>query len=448
VLSAAEERLEAEELRAPPLALLALAPAQAVHAQAPAPAPAPAVQAATTPLQHRVNALVVLFAGGGDYAADFADRFRAAISPEQMAAIGAQLRAALGKPIAIERTQASGAWLADVVVGFERGTASVTVQIEPNAPNRIIGLRVTGTQIRDDSFGRVAADLAALPGSAGIGVYALGEARVPRAIIEVNAGTPAPIGSSFKLWVLAETVRQVRSGVRRWSDVVTLGPRSLPTGQLQAWPAGAAVTLETLATMMVSISDNTATDTLMTTLGRARVDAIVATVGVADPARTLPLATTREVAGIKANPALTAAWTRADVAGRRALLLANRTRLAAAPLDVAMFDGAPIAPDAVEWFASPRDMARTLDWLRMHADGATQAMLAINPGIAPGSARAFGYAGYKGGSEPGVIAMNHLLNTRGGHWYAVTGNWHRGDAAVDDAAFAAIMARAVALVAR
>ncbi|WP_374945047.1 serine hydrolase [Sphingomonas sp.] len=429
-------------MRARPLALLALAPTVA-QAQA----PAPVAKAPATPLQSRVEALVVLFAGGGDFEADFADRFRAAISPEQMAVVTAKLRDQFGKPLAIERVQATGAWLADVTLGFDHGTASITLQIEPTAPYRIIGLRITGTQYRDDTFAHIAADLRALPGSVGFGVYAL-EGRGPRPVIEVNAGGVAPIGSSFKLWVLAEAVRQVRTGMRRWSDVVTLGPRSLPSGQMQAWPAGAPVTLQTLATMMVSISDNTATDTLMATLARARVDAMVATVGVADPARTLPLLTTREAAAIKADPTLLAAWTRSGVAGRRTLLLANRAKIAAMPLDVAMFDGAPVAPDGVEWFASPRDMARTLDWLRMHGDGPTQAMLAINPGIAPGSARAFGYAGYKGGSEPGVIAMNHLLNTRDGHWYAVTGNWHRGDAAVDDAAFAAIMARAVALVAR
>jgi beta-lactamase class A len=430
-------------LRARPLALLALAQAPLAQAQA----PVPVVKAPATPLQTRVDALVGLFAGGGDFQADFADRFRAAISPEQMAVVTAKLRDQFGKPIAIERVQATGAWLADVVIGFDHGTASVTLQIEPTAPHRIIGLRITGTQYRNDTFEHVAADLRALPGSVGFGVYAL-EPRGPRPVIEVNAAAVAPIGSSFKLWVLAEAVRQVRTGMRRWSDVVALGPRSLPSGQMQAWPAGAPVTLQTLATMMVSISDNTATDTLMTTLARARVDAMVATVGVADPARTLPVLTTREAAAIKADPALLTAWTRSNLSSRRALLLVNRAKLASARLDVAMFDGAPIAPDGVEWFASPRDMARTLDWLRLHGDDAAQAMLAINPGIAPGSARAFGYAGYKGGSEPGVIAMNHLLNTRDGRWFAVTGNWHRTDAAVDDTAFAAITARAVALVAR
>ncbi len=424
------------------LPAVALAPLAQAHAQA----PVAAVQAPASPLEKRVDALVALFAGESDYEADFADRFRAAISADQMTAIEAKLREQLGRPRAIERVAAQGPWGADVVVGFERGTASVTLQLEPSAPHRIIGLRITGTQLRDDSLQRVTADLAALPGSKGFGVYALGP-RGMRPVVEVNAGATAPIGSGFKLWVLAEAVRQVRSGKRRWSDVVTLGPRALPSGQMQAWPRQAPVTLQTLATMMISISDNTATDTLMTTLGRTAVDAVLATVGVADPARTLPLLTTREAAAIKADPARLATWKRSGLASRRALLLADRARLAEAPLDVAMFDGAPIAADTVEWFASPRDMARTLDWLRANGDQATQAMLAINPGVAPGSARAFGYVGYKGGSEPGVIAMNFLLNTRDGRWFAVTGNWHRSDAAVNDAAFAAIMGRAVALVA-
>lgn len=228
---------------------------------------------------------------------------------------------------------------------------------------------------------------------------------------------------------------------------MTLGPRALPSGQMQAWPAGAPVTLQTLATMMIAISDNTATDTLMTALGRGRVEAMVATAGVAQPMRTLPLLTTREATAIKADPALAAAWRRAGLPERRALLLGNARRIAAATLDPALFDGTPREPETVEWFASPADMARTLDWLRRHGDPATQAILAINPGLPPATARTFAYVGYKGGSEPGVIAMNLLLNTRDGRWFAVTGNWHRADTTVDEAKFAALMARAATLVA-
>ena len=292
---------------------------------------------------------------------------------------------------------------------------------------------------RQDRFAPLAAELAQLPGSAGLGIYAL-EPTGPRPLFEIAGTKPAPVGSSFKLWVLAEAVRQVASGRRKWSDVVLLGPRSLPSGWMQAWPDRAPVTLQTLATQMIAISNNTAADTLMTALGRARVDAM-ATV-LAGPAAA-PVPTTRELAAIKADANLTAAWAAATPAAKRALLLAQRPRLAAAKLDPTLFDRGPVAPATVEWFASPRAMARTLDWLRRHGDRATQTILSINRGLPPATTAGFTYVGYKGGSEPGVIAMNLLLGTRDGRWFAVTGNWWRADAAVDDARFAGLMARAV-----
>lgn len=411
--------------------------ALALVVQAPAPA---------TPVETRAPALIQLFAGAGDYQADFDDRFRAAIPQAQMNAISAQLREQLGKPVAIERVTPAGPLRADIIVSFERGTATATLQVEATTPYRVTGLRITGTQLRGDTLAAVAAELRALPGAAGLGVYQLETGKPPRALIAVNAEAPAPIGSSFKLWLLAEATRQVRAGTRRWSDVVTLGPRALPSGQMQGWPTDAPVTLQTLATMMIAISDNTATDTLLSTLGRTRVEAMIATAGTAAPAGTLPLLSTREASAIKADLALSTAWAKADVTERRRLLATNAARLASAPLDPALFDGTPRASESVEWFASPADMARTLDWIRRHGDRASQQILAINPGIAPATARTFAYVGYKGGSEPGVIAMNLLLNTADGRWFAVTGNWHRADAGVEEAHFAALMTRAAALV--
>lgn len=412
--------------------------ALALVVQAPAPA---------TPVETRAPALIQLFAGAGDYQADFDDRFRAAIPQAQMSAISAQLREQLGKPFAIERVTPAGPLRADIIVGFERGTAAVTLQVEAAEPYRITGLRITGTQLRGDTLAAVAAELRALPGAAGLGVYRLETGKPPRALIAVNAEAPAPIGSSFKLWLLAEATRQVQAGTRRWSDVVTLGARALPSGQMQGWPTDAPVTLQTLATMMIAISDNTATDTLLSVLGRSKVEAMVATAGIAAPARTLPLLSTREASAIKADLALSASWAKADLPERRRLLAANAAGLASAQLDPALFDGTPRASESVEWFASPADMARTLDWLRRHGDRATQQILAINPGIAPATAKGFAYVGYKGGSEPGVIAMNLLLNTRDGRWFAVTGNWHRTDAGVEEARFAALMTRAAGLIA-
>ena len=78
-------------------------------------------------------------------------------------------------------------------------------------------------------------------------------------------GVALGIGSAFKLYVLAELVRAVNDGERQWADVVALDSdvMSGPSGVLQGWPTGTPMTLQTLATLMIYISDNTATYNLV-----------------------------------------------------------------------------------------------------------------------------------------------------------------------------------------
>src|SRR5690606_39753601 len=50
--------------------------------------------------------------------------------------------------------------------------------------------------------------------------------------------------------------------------ILEAGDVSLPTGILQEWPVGTPMTIQSLATLMISISDNTATDVLLRVAGR------------------------------------------------------------------------------------------------------------------------------------------------------------------------------------
>jgi hypothetical protein len=101
--------------------------------------------------------------------------------------------------------------------------------------------------------------------------------------------------------------------------------------------------------------------------------------------------------------------------------------------------------DSIEWFASTDDMVRVMDWLRSNADPQALAILAINPGIPPTAAARFAYVGYKGGSETGVMAMTFLLRRADGGWRAVSASWNDPAAPVDEARFADLVERLVAL---
>jgi hypothetical protein len=70
-------------------------------------------------------------------------------------------------------------------------------------------------------------------------------------------------------------------------------------------------------------------------------------------------------------------------------------------------------------------------------------ILAVNSGIPAASAAKWNYVGYKGGSEPGVISMSFLLQSKAGQYYAVTGSWNDPAKAVDEGKFTALMLRLV-----
>ena len=391
-------------------------------------------------LRAKADALVAILDGRGAYDAYFAASFRDKVPQAQFATIVAQLKATLGAPQTIESLTATSAWSADLVVGYARGTASVRLALDPAAPHAATGLLITGTAARDDSLAKIEAEFRALPGASGFGLYALGDGK-PEPILEYRADIVAPLGSAFKLWVLAELARQVAADERHWADVVKVGAPSLPSGVLQTWPAGSPATLQTLATLMISISDNTATDTLLTTLGRAKVDAMAEGAG-----GSVPVMTTREMFALKSDPALTKDWGAGSVVDRRALLVDHAVKIATTKLDMSVFAGKPVAVDSVEWFASPAAMAGLLDRLRA-ADDTTRAILAVNAGVDPGIAARFRYVGFKGGGEPGVLSLNYLVQAKDGRWYAATGNWHRADDAVNELRFVGLMGRALAVLA-
>ncbi len=373
----------------------------------------------------------------------FAPAFIAQIPATQLKAIAAQLTAQYGPLRGIARTDKASS---TVELDYEKATVSATMTLAADPPHQIIGLLVTSTRTKGDNAAKIAADVAALPGKAGLLVRRIDRAEAP--LLAVNQGQSLAVGSSFKLWILADLTRAVKAGERRWHDVVRLEARSLPSGITQNWPRGSPVTIHSHATLMISISDNTASDTLLRTLGRDKVGAMVATTGHSKPAATLPILTTSEAFALKmtANDALRPQYVAADPATRAKLLVANRRKLDISAIDFGQLGSKPRAIDTIEWFASPADMAATLDWFRRANDRTALDILAINPGLRPGTASRFAYAGYKGGSENGVLAMNLLIATKTGAWYAVTGAWNDTAATLDNARFESLVERAVALI--
>ncbi|KQS04084.1 serine hydrolase [Sphingomonas sp. Leaf357] len=412
------------------------------------PAAAPAIQPAPE-LQRRIEDLIPLFNGGGDYTAAFSPTFIGAVPKTAFDGFAKQLTATGGKAIRIESVAPVNPWSAAIVIAYERGRASAQIAVDPQT-HQIIGLRITGMSSSEASLAAVDAGLAKLPGRTGFALAKLG-AGAPEMLSQRGADTVFAIGSEFKLVILAELVRGIAAGMRHWDDTVTLDGRPLPGGGYTQAPVGTKVSLYELAERMISVSDNSATDILLRALGRDKVEAMLPVVGIRNPRGMQPFLGPLELFKLKGSP-LGARWAALDIAGRRALLDGEVAAMPNAAIDKSLFvDGKPVRIDELEWFASPADIIRTLDWLRRHSETGpatrARAILAKNSGVGAGPAGKWQYLGYKGGSEPGVIAMSFLAQAKDGRWYAMSASWNDTEAAVDDARFAGLMTRAVELAA-
>lgn len=280
--------------------------------------------------------------------------------------------------------------------------------------------------------------LSALPGKKSLLLTRLGDRE--GAIESLEADEPLHIGSTFKLYVLA----QLQEAKAQWKKTVTIpaSEKSLPSGRLHAWPEGAPFTVYTLAAQMISESDNTATDALIELAGRRNIERNLGKFGHYSPDRMKPFLKTSEYFRIKGSTAAAAEWTAARQDDRYDLL---EKKVPALPLSAAALPASPFEIPRIGWFASSADLCRVMDRFRKSGDEPVLGMLSINPGL-PVDKKALPYAGYKGGSDKGAISMTWLLRTRASAWYCLSATWNDEKSPLDEKEFVEIMQGALKLV--
>ena len=425
--------------------LLSLAALQGPPAYAQTPAKTEATPA--KPMDMRIEQLPSVLAGTLPYDVFFAPSFLAAVPVAQLKLVSDQFIAEHGKPLKIISVEPQGQNSATVKIEYEKAIATAQISVEPAAPHKVVGLLITGFDVKGDSPAKIDAAFAALPGKAGYLVEKIGADGRRTQIAGRATGQQFAIASTFKLYVLAELASQVQAGRRSWSDVVPILANSHSSSATVNWPRNTPVTLQTLATWMISSSDNASTDALMRVLGRDAVERKLATIGHSDPDKALPMLNTVEAFALKSNAELRTRFQKANEAEQRSILDKEATSLSFEKVDLVNLGSGPVAIDSIEWFASPSDIANLLGNIRQTGSQTALDVMAVNKGVAPASANKWQYLGYKGGSEPGVISMSFLAQSKAGDWYVITGSWNDATKEVQNDAFAALMARLLDIVA-
>jgi hypothetical protein len=233
------------------------------------------------------------------------------------------------------------------------------------------------------------------------------------------------IGSSFKLYVLSELLNQVQEGAVSWDDSIRLEPaqRSLPSGFLQTWPDHAPVTLYTAAALMISQSDNTATDMLVNHLGASAIERRAVELGL--PQEGLPILPTNRLFALKADAQVRSRFIQASTPQqRRAVITELAPQLP--NLDQLYPGGQPVDVLTTGYLSTTESLTQTMArlWLRDGVESDTaRGILSINPGIAADEQK-IARIGFKGGSEPGAINMTMAVQGVNGKIFVISATWN------------------------
>ncbi|AFY55366.1 beta-lactamase class A [Rivularia sp. PCC 7116] len=305
----------------------------------------------------------------------------------------------------------------DYVVNFSQG--SVATEITLNNRGQIIGLLFQPLSLKISSLSDAIAEFRKLPGKVNFIVKENSEV-----IADFNGKTSLAVGSAFKIAVLKTLKQQIASGQKSWSDIVILknADKSLPSGILQTWPDDSQLTLQTLASLMISMSDNTATDILIKQVGRESIESISSN-------QNIPFLTTRELFSLKGsqNRKFLQRYRKGDEKQRRQIL----AEIANQPLPGVneFIQTNPNALD-VEWFYNAEELCELIE------EVADLPLMGIYPGIA--NPKDWEKVAFKGGSEPGVINLTTWLKGKNGKQYCVVATWNNSNALVDEEKFAAL----------
>lgn len=342
----------------------------------------------------------------------FSAGFLAAVPAVQLEPVVTGIKTTIGPVVAVTHT--SGATYL-----VESATHDMSSDIVLDGDGRINGLFFRPAVAKNASIDDILKEMAVVAPQSAFLVTENGVALHGK-----DADTALAVGSAFKLGVLKALREQIDMGGHRWDEVaeLTAADISLPSGMLRGWPVGSPITLHTLASLMISISDNTATDTLMRIVGR---DAVETALGIA------PALTTRELFTLKTERDLLARYQAGDLAEKRAVL----AELASKSLP----DGSRMLTphdQGVEWYVSPTALCALIG-----AVGDLD-VTQINPGVA--SKGDWARVSFKGGSETGVLNLTTLLVGKDGTRYCVAASWNDVKA-IDEAkatsAYASLLAK-------
>ena len=290
-----------------------------------------------------------------------------------------------------------------------------------NKKNKIAQLSFDNPIRNFKNIKEVKSHFSSLPGEASLLVL-----KEDYQLIAINSNRKLRVASSFKIAILKALKDKLKiKNQFSWKDMIELknNLKSLPAGILQDWPEGSVLTIETLAGLMMSLSDNTATDMLINWLGKENIEAQISK-------DNSPLLTTREFFIIRNNPKLIQRYRNSNKIQKIALLHEIKDY----PLpDLEEFSQSLIEPENIDvlgWFFTTQQLCSLIKEVR------DVSVMKINSGII--NKNDWKQIAYKGGTNQGVLNFTAWLKANNGKSYCVSATWNNSNQFLDKRYFTSL----------
>jgi hypothetical protein len=303
--------------------------------------------------------------------------------------------------------------------------AEMTVTLSVDGAGQIDGLLFRSASPPPTSWAALGRQLSSVAPEVSFAASQVTSSGLCQPVYSVSGGTPRPLGSMFKLFVLGALAEGVQAHQVSWNQPIVIKHdlKSLPSGILQHEPDGTTVSVDQAASDMISISDNTAANLLMSLVGRPAVERQVGQWS-STASLDVPFLTTREFFILKYvdYPVLADRYVGLDPVQRSTYLTGTIDHT---PLpSIHAVSPEPRDIGTIEWFASANDICRAFAGLSGLSTqpglSPLSTVLSINDGGLGLDPTTWPTVWFKGGSEPGVSTLGYLARDGQGRTFVVT----------------------------
>jgi beta-lactamase class A len=355
----------------------------------------------------------------GEITAHFDASFLAQASPAQLNAVLGSVTSS-GAPDLDSLSMVTASSLS-AFVSF--GASRFLVELSVDPTGLIDGLIFKPDDVTPTTWSGIDRELSALAPDVGFLAAMVSGNGTCTAVHAVDATTPRPLGSMFKLFILGALANAIHQHRISWEQHLTLTAalKAGGSGTLQNVADGTRLSVQQVAVKMISISDNTAADMLLQLVGRAAIESQVRKWS-AHPSLNIPFLSAKELFALKYDdfPTLANRYLALGPTQRAAFLSSTVDHVAVASEQLV---ATPRDVKSLEWFASPDDLCRAfagLQTLQTESGlGPLGTVLSTNNGGIQLSTATWPRIWFKGGSEPGVLTLGYLARDAKGHTYVV-----------------------------